>query len=85
MALPRSGAEDGPILQLADDALETSIGLDGHVLRVFVADGAEMTVQFADGNEGAAQAAWRFRALSHAGRIVALRVPWPSSSGISAW
>lgn len=42
MALARRGAEDGPVLQLADDAFQPAVGLDGNVLGVLVAHGAKV-------------------------------------------
>jgi len=41
----RCRAEDRPVLELADDALQSPVALQGHVLRVLIADGAELAVQ----------------------------------------
>ena len=45
MPVTRRRAEDRPVLELADDALQSPVALQGHVLRVFIADGAELAVQ----------------------------------------
>jgi hypothetical protein len=45
MSVAEGRAEDWPILQLADDAIEAAVALQGDVLRVFVADGAELAIE----------------------------------------
>jgi hypothetical protein len=39
------GAEGGAVLQFADDAIEALIALQSDVLRVFIADGAELAIE----------------------------------------
>jgi hypothetical protein len=41
------GAKDRTILQLADDAVEALIALQRDVLRVLIADGAELAIEIA--------------------------------------
>ena len=50
MSVAQCRAENRPILQFADDAVEAAIALQGDVLRVFVADGAELAVEVGVGN-----------------------------------
>jgi hypothetical protein len=44
------GAKRWAVLQLADDAVEAAIRLERYMLRVFIADGAELAAQFGLGN-----------------------------------
>jgi hypothetical protein len=43
-------AEGRAVLQLADDAVEAAIRLERYMLRVFIANGAELAAQFGLGN-----------------------------------
>jgi hypothetical protein len=45
MSVAKSRAKGRPLLQFADDAVEAAIALESHVLRVFIADGAELAAQ----------------------------------------
>jgi hypothetical protein len=45
MSVAESRAEHRPVLQLAYDAIEAAIALQGDVLGVFVADGAELAIE----------------------------------------
>ena len=65
MFLPRGGAERRRSLQIAHDALETFVGLQGDVLRVFIAHTAEMLAKLGEENQGTAKAAWRLDAVNH--------------------
>jgi len=57
MPVTQRGAEDRPVLELADDALQSPVALQGHVLRVLIADGAELAVQVRIRNARAAKPA----------------------------
>jgi len=50
MSVAKGRAENRPILQLADHAIEAAIALQRDVLRVFVADGAELAIEVGVGN-----------------------------------
>lgn len=65
VALSRRGAEQRRVLQLAEDALETLVRLQGKMLRVFVTHRAEIAPHFANGNNGTAETARGFEALGH--------------------
>jgi hypothetical protein len=45
MSVAKSSPERGTVLQLADDAVEALIALQRDVLRVLIADGAELAIQ----------------------------------------
>ena len=45
MPVAQCGPEHRPVLQLADDAVEAEVALKGHVLRVLIADGAELATE----------------------------------------
>lgn len=45
MSVAQRGPENRPVLQLADDAVEAEVALEGDVLRVLVADGAELAAE----------------------------------------
>jgi hypothetical protein len=45
MSVAKSRAERGAVLQLADDAIEALIALQRDVLRVLIADGAELAIE----------------------------------------
>jgi hypothetical protein len=45
MSVALRGAEGGSVLQLADDAVEALIALQRDVLRVLIADGAELAAE----------------------------------------
>jgi hypothetical protein len=47
MSVAKRGAEGGAVLQFADDAVETLIALQRDVLRVLIADGAELAIEIA--------------------------------------
>jgi hypothetical protein len=47
MSVAQRGAEDGSILELADNAVEALIALQCDVLRVLIADGAELAIEIA--------------------------------------
>jgi hypothetical protein len=59
------GAERRSSLQIAHDALETSVGLQSDVLRVLIAHTAEMLAELGEENQGTAKAAWRLDAVNH--------------------
>jgi len=50
MSVAQRRAEDRPVLQLADHAIESAVALQRDVLRVFVADGAELAFEVGVGN-----------------------------------
>jgi len=50
MSVAEGGAEDRAVLQVADYAVEAAIALQGDVLGVFVADGAELAFEVGVGN-----------------------------------
>jgi len=50
MSVAEGRAEDRAVLQVADYAVEAAIALQGDVLRVFVADGAELAFEVRVGN-----------------------------------
>lgn len=45
MPVAQRGAEHWPVLQLTDDAIEAEVALEGDVLRVLIADGAELAAE----------------------------------------
>jgi hypothetical protein len=45
MSVAKRGAEGGAVLQFADDAVEALIALQRDVLRVLIADGAELAIE----------------------------------------
>jgi hypothetical protein len=47
MPVAQRGAEGRPVLQFADDAVEALIALQRDVLRVLIADGAELAIEIA--------------------------------------
>ena len=65
MSVAGRGSEDRAVLQLADDALETLVRLERHVLRVFVADVAQPAAAVGLGNGSAAKAAGSINARGH--------------------
>ena len=65
MFLPRGRAERRCGLQIAHDPLQTSVGLQSYVLRVFIAHTAEMLTELGEENQGTAKAAWRLDAVNH--------------------
>jgi hypothetical protein len=50
MSVAEGCAEDWSVLQIADDAVEAAVALQGDVLGVFVADGAELATEVGVGN-----------------------------------
>ena len=50
MSVAEGRPENRTVLQVAHDAVEAAIALEGDVLRVFVADGAELAVEVGVGN-----------------------------------
>ena len=65
MFLPRGGTERRRSLQIAHDALETLVGLQSDVLRVFIAHTAEMLAELGEENEGTAETARGLDAVTH--------------------
>jgi hypothetical protein len=57
MPVTESCAEDRPVLEVADDAFQSTVALQRHVLRVLIADGAEAAVQVRIRNARATQTA----------------------------
>jgi len=57
MSVTRRRAEHRTVLELADDALESPVALQGDVLRVLIADGAETAIQVGIRNARATQPA----------------------------
>jgi hypothetical protein len=55
MAVAKSSPERGAVLQLADDAIEALIALQRDVLRVFIADGAELAIEIGVRNAATTQ------------------------------
>jgi hypothetical protein len=47
MSVARRGTERGAVLQLADHAVEALVALQRDVLRVLIADGAELAIEIA--------------------------------------
>jgi hypothetical protein len=47
MSVAKSSPEHRPVLQLADDAVEAAVALQRDVLRVLIADGAELAIEIA--------------------------------------
>jgi hypothetical protein len=47
MPVAKRGPEGRPVLQFADDAVEALIALQRDVLRVLIADGAELAIEIA--------------------------------------
>ena len=47
MSVAQCRAEDRPVLQLADHAIEALIALQRNVLRILIADGAEPAIEIA--------------------------------------
>jgi hypothetical protein len=45
MSVPKRGAKRDAVLQFADDAVEALIALQRDVLRVLIADGAELATE----------------------------------------
>jgi GTPase len=68
----RRRAEDGAVLQLADDLLQAFVALERNVLGVFVADRTEAAAELLGGDPGAAEPAIRrIFARAHEAAIVA--------------
>jgi hypothetical protein len=65
VAVAGGGAKGWAVLQLADDAVEAAIRLKGHMLRVFIANGAELAAQFGLGNARTTQATYGISVRSH--------------------
>jgi len=63
--LPRGGTERRRSLQIAHDALETLVGLQSDVLRVFIAHTAEMLAELGEEKQGTAKAARGLDAVTH--------------------
>ena len=59
MPVPGGGHKGGPVLQLADDAIEALIRLQRQMLRVFVADTAQLAAQLGLVQRGVAETAGR--------------------------
>lgn len=68
MPSPRRLAKQRLVLQLADDSLEPFVAVQGHVLRVIVANAAEAAAGFPRVDGGAAEAAGIARRRRHVER-----------------
>src|SRR6059058_22974 len=92
MPVARRGPERCPVLQFADDAVEPLIALQRDVLRVLIADGAELTTQIGVLNAATTQSTsgvsvrWHGRqcsirrARSPPARFAPHEKPWPPIS-----
>ena len=65
MPVAQRGAEDRSVLQLAHDAVEALIALQRDVLRVFIADGAELAVEIGVRNAATTQSTGRVSVRCH--------------------
>jgi hypothetical protein len=65
MSVAKSGAERRAVLQFADDAVEALIALQRDVLRVLIADGAELAVEIGVRNAATTQSTSGVSVRSH--------------------
>ena len=57
VVISRRCAKQREVLQFAQKAFQPEVGLQGQVLRILVADRAEATTHFANGNDGTTEPA----------------------------
>jgi hypothetical protein len=65
MSVAKRCPEDRSVLQLADDAVEALIALQRDVLRVLIADGAELAVEIGVRNATTTQSTGRVSVRCH--------------------
>jgi hypothetical protein len=65
MPVAQRGAEDRSVLQLADNTVEALIALQRDVLRVLIADGAELAVEIGVRNATTTQSTGRVSVRCH--------------------